>query len=235
MTLPADATFVGRTAAWMHGLDVQPADPFQVAGPTLQSRTNVDAHRSDVSAERVAIRGLFASSLHRTLLDLSAWSPLVDALIVIDMALQMDLVDMDSVRRYAVGHTGAAQLRQLIEIAAPAESPMETRLRWLLLSAGLPKPEVQRDLYDDSGQFLGRADLYYASARLVIEFDGRNHQDRLVSDLRRQNALLAAGFKILRFTSADVYARPNDIVALVQAALDKPSQPLVTSAVHRIV
>jgi len=38
---------------------------------------------------------------------------------------------------------------------------METRLRWLLLSAGLPQPEVQVDLRDDDGDFLGRADLYY--------------------------------------------------------------------------
>ena len=96
---------------------------------------------------------------------------------------------------------------------------METRLRWLLIRAGLPTPDVQTDLYDHDCKLIGRADLYYPSARLVIEFDGRNHQDRLVSDLRRQNALHHAGYKLFRFTSADVYGRPDDIVALVRAAL----------------
>jgi hypothetical protein len=38
-----------------------------------------------------------------------------------------------------------------MELAAPAESPMEKRLRWLLMSNGLPRPEVQADLHDDAG------------------------------------------------------------------------------------
>lgn len=102
--------------------------------------------------------------------------------------------------------------------AEPAESPMETRLRCLLINAGLPKPEVQSDLYGADGEFLARADLYYPSAQLVIEFDGGNHRDRLVGDDRRQNRLMRAGYRILRFTSADVYGRPESVVADVRSA-----------------
>ena len=72
---------------------------------------------------------------------------------------------------------------------------METRLRWLMFSAGLPRPDVQVDLHDAEGGFLGRADLYYPAARLVVEFDGGNHRERLVSDDRRQNLLIGAGFR----------------------------------------
>ena len=107
------------------------------------------------------------------------------------------------------------------ELAEPAESAMETRLRWLLKSGGLPSPEVQRDLHDAEGHFIGRADLYYPSAHLVIEFDGGNHRDRLVSDDRRQNSLVGAGYRILRFTSADLYGRPDAIVAQVRAYLSR--------------
>lgn len=39
---------------------------------------------------------------------------------------------------------------------------------------------------------------------LLIEYDGDNHRDRLVSDLRRQNALVNAGYHMLRFTAADL-------------------------------
>ena len=33
------------------------------------------------------------------------------------------------------------------------------------------------------GRLFGRADLYDRAARLVIEFDGSNHRDRLVEDV----------------------------------------------------
>jgi hypothetical protein len=96
---------------------------------------------------------------------------------------------------------------------------METRLRWLLLQAGLAQPEVQSDLRDLEGRFLGRADLYYPGSRLVIEYDGGNHRERLVEDNRRQNLIITAGFRMLRFTAADVMSQPDVVVARVSSAL----------------
>ena len=96
---------------------------------------------------------------------------------------------------------------------------METRLRWLLLKARLPMPEVQTDLYDDAGELVGRADLYYPQAHLVIEYDGGNHRDRLVSDNRRQNSLIRAGYRMLRFTAPDVYGRPRAVANEVRGYL----------------
>jgi len=90
---------------------------------------------------------------------------------------------------------------------------METRLRLLLLNAGLPRPEVQADL------LIARADLYYPSARLVIEYDGGNHRERLADDDRRQNALVDAGYSVLRYTAVDVYRRPEVIIRQVRRAL----------------
>src|ERR1051326_3848390 len=66
---------------------------------------------------------------------------------------------------------------------------VSTRLRWLVLKAGLPRPEVQPHLHDQNGAFVGRADLYYADARLVIECDGGNHRGRIIDDDRRQNLI----------------------------------------------
>jgi len=148
--------------------------------------------------------------------------PSVEALVGLDMAIHMRLTNSEKVHFYAEqvgGRQGARRLRALAEIAAAAESPMETRLRWLLLRASLPTPEVQQDLHDASGRFVGRADLYYRTARLVIEFDGGNHRERLVSDDRRQNLLINAGFRLLRFTTADVHQRPETVAAQVMAAL----------------
>lgn len=92
---------------------------------------------------------------------------------------------------------------------------METRLRWLLIEAGLPPPQVQAKLLDGAA----RADLYYPEAHLIVEYDGVNHRERLVEDDQRQNLLVSAGYRLLRFTAADIYGHPNVVVDQVRGAL----------------
>ena len=75
------------------------------------------------------------------------------------------------------------------------------------------------DLFAEFGEIDARADLYYPDARLVIEYDGGNHRDRLVDDDRRQNRLINAGYAVLRFTAQDIYNRPKTIVAQVSAGV----------------
>src|SRR5258707_12831215 len=80
---------------------------------------------------------------------------------------------------------------------------METRLRMLLMLAGLPRPEVQVSIHDGLGHFLGRPDLFYRLQNLAIEYDGVNHLVRPGDDNRRQNGLVGAGRRFLRLTAAD--------------------------------
>jgi Protein of unknown function (DUF559) len=145
-------------------------------------------------------RDLPVTSMQRTFRDLEQRLPPVEILVLADAALRLGF------GRYA-------------ELAEPAESPMETRLRWLLIRAGLPAPVVQKDLRDHEGHFVGRADLYYPESRLAIEYEGANHRDRLTADNRRQNLLINAGFHLLRFTAADLSQRPGAITAQVRQAL----------------
>ena len=213
--LPADTVFAGATAAWISGLDFKPTGPVEIVVPPrsgMRSRPGLSVRRWLIhSGEVVTIRGLRAMTLHRTLRDLSLRLPPVEVLVAIDMALRKGLL----------GATALAgrRLRSLAAIAAPAESPMETRLRWLLIRRGLPRPEVQTNLRDEKSRFLGRADLYYPAARLVIEYDGGNHRDRLVDDDRRQNLLVNAGFRLLRFTAGDIHNHPDVVEAQVRSAL----------------
>ncbi len=167
--------------------------------------------------------GLPTTSALRTLADLGRRPPLVEAVTHLDMALHKNLVDLDSLLGWVdehAGHRGVAILRRAIELAEPAtESVMETRLRLLLVLAGLPRPQAQVSLYDDGGYFLGRPDLYYATHRLGVEYDGGTHRDSLVADNRRQNRLLNAGYGLLRFTAADVLSSPHSVTTLVREAL----------------
>lgn len=211
--LPQDAVFVSRSAGWLHGIHVDPIHPIAVAVPShsgVRSRHGLKVRRTDIpDPELTTIRGVRTTIVRRTLLDLCRELRAVDALAAMDEALRLKLIDKGSVGRLC--HLG--------RFAEPAESPMETRLRWLLISAGLPRPEVQTDLHDSQGRFVGRADLYYPQARLVVEFDGANHRDRLVEDNRRQNRLIDSGFSVLRFVGDDVYNRPDTVAAQVRRAL----------------
>ena len=194
--LPDDIVFTGATAAWLFGIDIQPTNPIEIVAPPrsgLRSRAGLIVGRYEIPpAEVVSIRGFRATALPRTLAGLCLGRPAVETLVAIDMALHLGLTDSAALGQYAEaakGRAGAARLRSLASLAAPAESPMETRLRWLLIQARLPRPEVQTNLRDGAARFVGRADLYYPAKRLVLEYDGGNHRERLVEDDRRQNLL----------------------------------------------
>jgi len=225
--LPVGAVFSGRTAAAIHGLDFDPANPVEVTaatGSSLRSHYGLTVRHCDLNDDEVMrMKRLSVTTLERTLRDLCVQWPPVEALVALDMAVRSKLMDGVGLWRYAqaaAGRPGAKRLRELARLAEPAESPMETRLRWLLLHAGLPRPQVQADLQDRQGRFVGRADLYFPASRLVVEFDGGNHRERLVGDDRRQNQLVNGGFTVLRFTSADIRNQPEVVVAQVRGAID---------------
>lgn len=112
--------------------------------------------------------------------------------------------------------TAAAHLDLAVD---RAESPMETRMRLVLIDGGLPQPVVNESVCDARGRFLARPDLRIG--RVIMEFDGAVHRSaqRHSEDVRRQNRLIQAGYVVLRYTASDVFRRPDAIVAEVSAAL----------------
>lgn len=89
----------------------------------------------------------------------------------------------------------------------------------LLALRGLPRPAAQVTLCSARGDFLGRPDLYYPEARLGLEYDGGTHRESLSEDNRRQNRLLAAGIRLLRYTASDIYNSPDRVAAEVRDLL----------------
>lgn len=228
--LPDDAVFAGPTACWMQGLDVDPIRPVHVIVPSglQRSRFGLTVRRCALpTAEVATVRGLRLTTLHRSLRDVCLRFEPREALVLLDMSLFLQKTDQDALDRYVHhvrGQHGTRRMRWLVEHAAPAESPMESRLRWILLEAKLPRLEVQSNLFDDSGRFVGRADIYFPDYRLVVEYDGGNHRDRIPSDDRRQNLLINAGFRVLRFTAVDVYGPPAAVVAVVRNAFGEKNR-----------
>jgi very-short-patch-repair endonuclease len=210
--MPSAYAFSGRTAGWIWGLDVAPCEPIVVTIPrevSVRGRAGVRLRRASLlESEVVTHRSFRVTTPLRTVRDLGSYADLVESVVAVELALRAGLVALSDLASHVEQHPGTKgvkRLRRALRLAdARSESPMETRLRLQLLKARLPTPCVQADLRDAAGGFLGRADLYYPDRRLVIEYDGENHRDRLVSDLRRQNALVNAGYHVLRFTAADL-------------------------------
>jgi len=225
--LPPAAVFSGLTAAWLHHIEVLPCDLIEATVPpetALYRRSGIRIRRAALpDADVVVRRGFRATGIVRSLADLCAITSLTDGVVVTDAALHSQRVWLSQLSEWADRHAarrGIRNFRRVIALAEPdTESPMESRLRMVLFLGGLPRPKVQVPIYDTKGRFVGRPDLYYEEARLGIEFDGGVHRDTLVEDDHRQNLLLNAGIRLLRFTARDVFRNPASVVAQVRAML----------------
>ena len=221
--LPDTAAFSGRTAAFLHGLDARPPIAIEATLPPTTVTTHlvgITIRRCQLDADDVVlVQGMRVMSVLRTVVDLACRLELVEAVVVLDAALHKAEVRIEELQGWArkhAGYRGVAKLRRAIELAEPkSESPMETRLRLGLMLAGLPRPQAQVDLRDPSGCFVARVDLLYPEHRLVIEYDGATHRESISADNRRQNRLINAGYRVLRFTAREF----GSAAAVVQSAL----------------
>ena len=122
------------------------------------------------------------------------------------------------------GRPGSAVMRRVLAERDDEHVPTESELEDLFLAVcddfGLPSPGRQRVLGGEAP--IGRVDFVYLDARLVIEVDGRRFHDSLTDldhDRWRDNELLVAGFRVLRFRWRDLVDHPDRVARLVQQAL----------------
>lgn len=194
-------------------------------GSAVRNRADRCIHRTPyVEADVVRRQGFPVSTPPRTWRDLAGVLQPAAFLAVTDQLLARWCSVGDLLRQLELrpGGRGSARARAVLPAASPlAESPMESVLRWLIHEAGLPEPVLQHVVHDEAGRFAGRADLAWPDRQVLVEFDGDGHRERsvFVNDLRRQNRLVAAGWAVLRFSSADVLGRPAEVVAEIRAAL----------------
>jgi len=194
-------------------------------GSAARNRADRFVHRLPLASDEITrVAGIPVTTPTRTWRDLAMELPTPQLLAVTDQLLAGVATSAsleEALLRRPVGR-GAARARAVLRVAdALAGSPMESVLRWTLLDAGLPPPVLQHVVTDEAGRFAGRADLAWPAQCVLVEFDGdlHRHRDVFVNDLRRQNRLVAAGWTVLRFSSADLLGRPEELVAEVRAAL----------------
>jgi len=220
----------GLSAAALWGADVcEPGAPVEMTVPPpvhLRPPPGLVIRRSPLDPADVSLRARTpVTSPVRTGYDIARCGNRVAAVVGLDALLSRRLFGIADVARYALarpGWRGSAAVGPVLALAdAGAESPMETRLRLVLVDGGLPRPVVQHEVRDAGGLFVARLDLAYPAHRLGIEYEGDHHRGRGVFayDLRRINALKLLGWRVLRFGPADVYRNAAGIVSQVRTAL----------------
>jgi very-short-patch-repair endonuclease len=171
-------------------------------------------------------RGAVVTSPVRTAYDLGRQPDIAEAVVGIDALANVRRFDPPTCSRSCSAirvSAGSRGLRRAVALSdRRAGSPMETRLRLILVLAGLPPPEVQFPVLDDVRRRAVWLDLAYPDQRIGIEYEGADHgrPERVLLDAGRYTRLVDAGWRIYRFTKYQVYAEPDEIAAVIQRALD---------------
>ncbi len=221
------AVLTGLAAAFWWGLvPSAPSLPRLAVGATGRRHCTPGirvVRRGIASADRVVIRGLPTAGLALTAIEASIELGQPAGSRLLDRVLQRELSFGQLYGCYCrgIGRRGwVAATRLLAASADRAASAAERRLVSLLRAAGLVGWRANVEVALPSGRFV--IDVAFVHERVAIEVDGwawHTDPDRFRRDRRRQNALVLAGWTVLRFTWDDLTNRPARVVAEIQAAL----------------
>lgn len=226
LVLPPGVALSHRAAVWALGVDVLARDRstgvdlLDVSTPRglhVLARPGLVTHSALLPDDELCEHeGLLLVSAARAFVDVARSDTLIEAVAFGDAVLRSGAATREQCERVLAGAAtlrGVRRARALLAHLEPrSESLMESRMRMRLVLGGLPRPQAQRDIYDEEGH-VGRVDLGIDGA--VFEYDGR--ESRLlkpvfVHERRRQTRLSELQLEIRRWTSADYYLRPAVVV-----------------------
>ncbi|MEU4158873.1 DUF559 domain-containing protein [Actinoplanes sp. NPDC026670] len=229
LALPDNIAIGGPSAAVLWGVTtIPPHMPVTLVAPRqtrLRRARRLSVHYTNLAETDVTVHnGIRLTTPARTVFDLGRRHGRADALAALDAMLHRHLLIEPELHTMLADRRtwpGAGRLAELVTLADPrAESPMESRLRLVIIDAGLPPAAVQHQVHTADGEFLGRVDLAWPELRLAIEYDGDHHRERgqFRRDVGRLNALRMAGWTVLRFTADDVMRWPDETARTIVAA-----------------
>lgn len=122
----------------------------------------------------------------------------------------------------ARGRPGAKRLRRALdEIRPRTDSARETMLRLLLVRAGLPEAEVNGEIVDANGAFVGFGDLLFREHRVLVEYDGGEHRTderQFHRDVARLDDVMELGIRVIRVNKS-LMSQAQLLIAKVTRAL----------------
>ena len=179
----------------------------------------------------VTVGGLRVTSVPRTAVDVARWEDDDDTAIAkIDAVCnrgRTDVAVVGAVAEQMVGVHGVGRVRALLgSCDRRADSPPETRLRLLLVRAGLPAATPQLVIRNEFGVKIATADLGYEKQKVAIFYDSELHRRK--SDWEFDawvNAQLAElGWLPIRIT-AQMLRSPLMVIRQIRAALTRHARP----------
>ena len=223
-----DSAFASHaTAARIWGVPVRLGPGEDVSVPEVGHRlrrSGVTCHvrRPD---EVALVSGVRVSTLPDLFIELASLLPLVELVVAGDWMVRRKQVPREALAQaasHAGGRFGALARSAAAYVRDEVDSPMETRLRMLLVLAGIPEPEVNLEIRTFDGQVLRRYDLCWPGVRVIVEYDGRHHVERVdqwEQDLERREAIDDSDWRILVILSSGVYKSPERTVERVHSLL----------------
>ena len=99
-------------------------------------------------------------------------------------------------------------------------SALEASFRDLCRLFGLPQGQRQKNAGGEA--WIGRVDVAFPQAKLLVELDSRRwHNARLAfeNDRQRTNDLVRAGWRVIRITWRMIHDEPEKVAALLRSLL----------------
>jgi hypothetical protein len=216
------------SAARVYGLPV-PTHSFEHVTVLRQEdrrkRPEIRAHVAGSAPNVLRHRGVPVSHPFQMFVELSSLLTLVELVVVGDALVKLFDVRADALVQWCRDSTdrhAADALRAALYVRAEVDSPMETRVRMLIVLGGLPEPKVNHKILDEQGRVRRRLDLSYPWLKLVIEYDGRQHIERIENwggAVVRREEFDDDGWKTLIVTANDVYKTPGATLIRVRRNL----------------
>jgi hypothetical protein len=173
--------------------------------------------------------GLRHTTPIRTAWDVAALERTATAVGVLDGMIRAGQIDTAHLRQRLHDGTGrwrSRRVRQAFELVdGRSESPPESWVRVACALGGLPAPIPQFDVMAD-GVWLGRVDLAWPDARVIVEYEGEYHFDglQIARDDVRLRRLVAAGWRVIRLAAHDLRTM-DAVVARIAAELTRSASP----------
>ena len=230
--LPDDAALSHVSNLRWLGYEIRPMYPlhFATARPLRRFRDDLVLHRYQGQLSSTFVRGVPILSPDRTFVDCGTMLSTTELVRAGDWLVAQKHTDAATLRAYTLtSHLdGVQRARRAAEFVRDGvESPRETDVRLALVFSGLAEPELNVNIVDQRGRFLARGDLVYRRWKVLVEYDGWQHErdawQRQKDHLRRE-ALEAAGWLVIVVTTADMRA-PKSVAARVARALTSRGYP----------
>lgn len=189
-------------------------------------RQGVRSHLAHPRAATASRFGIRVATPVQTFLDLAASAiPLVDLVVLGDMILKAGhstRLGLIAATDEWTGKGRSLAKRAALLVRDQVDSPMETRVRLLLIFAGLPEPQINKIIRAGDGTWRLRFDLCYENCKIIIEYDGRQHADDPIQwerDIYRREELERMGYRLIIITARGVYQQPLRTLERVRDAL----------------